>query len=66
MNKSLQGRFRKVIHNNYILYYFVYMYTQLEYAMKTHSSGVSPTDVPATSYVKFYYEGTLIKSVLCH
>ena len=40
MNKSLQGRFREVIHNNYILYDFVYMYTQLEYAMKTHSSGV--------------------------
>ena len=29
MNKSLQGRFREVIHNNYTLYYFVYMYTQL-------------------------------------
>ena len=29
MNKSLQGRFREVIHNNYILYYFVYMYTQI-------------------------------------
>ena len=26
MNKSLQGRFREVIHNNYTLYYFVYMY----------------------------------------
>jgi hypothetical protein len=25
MNKSLQGRFREVIHNNYTLYYFVYM-----------------------------------------
>ena len=29
MNKSLQGRFREVIHNDYTLYYFVYMYTQL-------------------------------------
>ena len=37
MNKSLQGRFREVIHSNYTLYYFVY-----KYAMKTHSSGVFP------------------------
>jgi hypothetical protein len=29
MNKSLQGRFREVIHNNYTLYYFAYMYTQI-------------------------------------
>jgi hypothetical protein len=29
MNKSLQGRFRDVIHNNYTLYCFVYMYTQI-------------------------------------
>ena len=29
MNKNLQGRFREVIHNNYTLYYFVYMYTQI-------------------------------------
>jgi hypothetical protein len=29
MNKSLQGRFREVIHNNYTLYYFVYMYAQI-------------------------------------
>ena len=29
MNKSLQGRFREVIHNNYTLYYFVCMYTQI-------------------------------------
>ena len=29
MNKSLQGHFREVIHNNYRLYYFVYMYTQI-------------------------------------
>ena len=29
MNKSLQGRFREVIHNNYTLYYFVYLYTQM-------------------------------------
>ena len=31
MTKSLQGRFREVIHchNNYTLYYFVYMYTQI-------------------------------------
>jgi hypothetical protein len=29
MNKSLQGRFREVIHNNYTLYYLVYMYTQI-------------------------------------
>jgi hypothetical protein len=29
MNKSLQGHFREVIHNNYTLYYFVYMYTQI-------------------------------------
>ena len=29
MSKSLQGRFREVIHNNYTLYYFVYMYTQI-------------------------------------
>ena len=28
MNKSLEGRFREVIHN-YTLYYFVYMYTQI-------------------------------------
>ena len=31
MNKSLQGRFREVIHNNYTLYYFVYMNTQICY-----------------------------------
>jgi hypothetical protein len=29
MNKRLQGRFREVIYNNYTLYYFVYMYTQM-------------------------------------
>ena len=29
MTKSLQGRFREVIYNNYTLYYFVYMYTQI-------------------------------------
>jgi hypothetical protein len=29
MNKSLQGRFCEVIHNNYTEYYFVYMYTQI-------------------------------------
>ena len=29
INKSLQGRFREIIHNNYTLYYFVYMYTQI-------------------------------------
>ena len=31
MNKSLQGRYREVIpvHNNYTLYYFVDMYTQI-------------------------------------
>ena len=29
MNKSLQGRFREVMHNNYTLYYFAYMYTQI-------------------------------------
>jgi hypothetical protein len=29
MNKSLQGRVREVMHNNYTLYYFVYMYTQI-------------------------------------
>jgi hypothetical protein len=29
MNKRLQDRFREVIHNNYTLYYFVYMYTQI-------------------------------------
>jgi hypothetical protein len=29
MNKSVQGRFREVMHNNYTLYYFVYMYTQI-------------------------------------
>jgi hypothetical protein len=29
MNKTLQGRFREIIHNNYTLYYFVYMYTQI-------------------------------------
>jgi hypothetical protein len=28
MNKSIQGRFREVIHNNYALYYFIYMYIQ--------------------------------------
>ena len=28
MNKSLRP-FRDVIHNNYTLYYFVYMYTQI-------------------------------------
>jgi hypothetical protein len=35
MNKSLQGRFREAIHNNYTLYYFVYMYSQIcdEYAL---------------------------------
>jgi hypothetical protein len=40
MNKSLQSRFREIIHNNYPLYYFAY--TQHKYAMKTHSSGVFP------------------------
>jgi hypothetical protein len=29
MKKSLQGHFREVIHNNYTLNYFVYMYTQI-------------------------------------
>jgi len=58
MNKSLQGRFREVMHNNYTLYYFVYICIH-KYAMKTHL-GFSPTDVPATSHVKFYYKGTLI------
>ena len=29
MNKSLQGRFREVIHINYTLYYFVDMYAQI-------------------------------------
>ena len=29
MNKSLQGCFHEVIHKNYTLYYFVYMYTQI-------------------------------------
>ena len=29
MNKSLQGRFREVMHNNSTLYYFAYMYTQI-------------------------------------
>ena len=32
---------------------------------RTHL-GFSPTDVSATSHVKFYYEGALIKPVLCH
>ena len=37
MNKSLQGHFCEIIHNNYTLYYFVYMYTQIcdENAMVT-------------------------------
>jgi hypothetical protein len=52
MSKSLQGRFREVIHNNYTLYYFVYMYTQI-----CHENaliwGFPLTDVPATSHVKF-------------
>jgi hypothetical protein len=68
MNKSLQGRFREVMHNNYTLYYFAYMYTQTcdEYALDL---GFSPTDVPATSHVKFWrrkHPIWLIKSVLCH
>jgi hypothetical protein len=29
MNKSLQGHFREVIHNNYTLYYFADMYAQI-------------------------------------
>ena len=29
MIKSLHGRFSEVIHNNYTLYYFVYMYAQI-------------------------------------
>jgi hypothetical protein len=29
MNKSLQGLFCEIIHNNYTLYYFVYMHTQI-------------------------------------
>ena len=51
MNKSLQGRFREVIHNNYVLYYFVYMHTQIcdENALIW---GFPPTDVLATSHVK--------------
>ena len=65
MNKSLQDRFREIIHNNYTLYYFVYMYTQI-FDENALIWGFSPTDVPATSHVKFYYEGALIKSVLCH
>ena len=50
MNKS---RFRKVMYNNYTLYYFVYMYTQIcdENALIW---GFPPTDVPATSHVKFW------------
>ena len=65
MNKSLQGRFSEVMHNNYTLYYFVYMYAQIcdENALIWD---FPPTDVPATSHVKFYYEGALFKSVLCH
>jgi len=65
MNKSLHGRFREVIDNNYTLYDFVYMYAQIcdENALIW---GFSPTDVPATSHVKVYYEGALIKFVLCH
>jgi hypothetical protein len=60
MNKSLQGRFREIIHNNYTLYYFFYMYTQI------CDENALIWDVPATSHMKFYYEGALIKSVLCH
>jgi hypothetical protein len=29
MKKSLQGRFREVMHNNYTLYYFAYMHAQI-------------------------------------
>ena len=60
MNKSLQGRFCEVIHNNYTLYYFVYMYTQI------CDENALICGVPAISHVKFYYEGALIKSVLYH
>ena len=65
MNKSLQCRFRDVIHNNYTLYYFVYMYTQI-CDENSLIWGFPPTDVPATSHMKFYYEGAVIKSVSCH
>ena len=53
MNKSLQGRFREVIHNNYTLYYFVYMYVH-KYALKTHSSEILTTvnNQYSYSYVK--------------
>ena len=52
MNKTLQGRFHEVIHNNYTLYYFVNMYTQIcdENALIW---GFPPTGVPATSHMKF-------------
>ena len=51
MNESLQCRFRDVIHNNYTLHYFVYMYTQIcdENALIW---GFSPTVVPDTSHEK--------------
>ena len=54
MNKSLQGRFREVIYNNYTFYYFVYMYiVYTNMRLKSTHLGFSPTDVPATFHVKF-------------
>jgi hypothetical protein len=55
MNKSLQGRFREVIYNNYTFYYFVYMYiVYTNMRLKSTHLGFSPTDVPATFHVKFW------------
>jgi len=43
MNKSLLGGFREVIHNNYTLYYFVYMYVYTNSAREKITEYKCPT-----------------------
>ena len=59
MNNSLQGRFRGVIHNNYTLYYFVYMYTQI------CDENALIWGFPATSHVKFWRRKQSIFVFIC-
>ena len=64
MNKRLQGRFREIIHN-YTLYYFVYMYTQICDENTLIWGFPPPTDVPATSHVKFWLRKQPIFVFIC-
>jgi hypothetical protein len=64
MNKSLQGRFCEVIHNNYTLYYFVYMYTQICDA-NALIWGFPRRMFPVTSHVKFWRRKQPIFVLIC-